>query len=105
MTVDENDMNSWEQYRAGNLCLDCVEKPYALFRAELPGASGKFLIFRCLWGWAEVYYGGKLAGKKTTDEPEEFGVKLPADAVNETLTVLIKADPKGQAGIYGKVVL
>ena len=108
MFVGEDDMNSWERITPGpGVLFTAKDEAYMLFRATLPEEDlrGKSLIFRNLWGKAEVYYGGKLAGKKTTDEPEEFGVKLPADAANETLTVLIKADPKGQAGIYGKVVL
>ena len=107
MVLDANDMNSWEQYRPGSLMLDNIEKPYILFRAEIPDVAGKgkVIIFRNLWGWAEFYFDGQLIAEKTIDEPEEFGIRLPDFSTGTTLTVLMKADPKGQVGIYGQVIL
>lgn len=107
MKLDADDMNSWEQYKTGILFTGKVDTPYVLFRAEIPDVAGKgkVIIFRNLWGWAEFYFDGNLVAEKTNDEPEEFGIRLPDFSTGTMLTVLMKADPKGQVGIYGHVIL
>ncbi|MBE6407966.1 MAG: glycoside hydrolase family 2 protein [Lentisphaerae bacterium] len=110
--VGEDDMNSWERITPGpGILFTAKDEAYMLFRATLPDEDlrGKSLIFRNLWGKAEVYYGGKLLASKPDYYGDVCRVKLPEEYVEDRLlTLILEADLRNsgaQLGFHDQVIL
>ncbi|MBO5958838.1 MAG: DUF4982 domain-containing protein, partial [Lentisphaeria bacterium] len=96
MLVGEDDMNSWERITPGpGVLFTAKGEAYMIFRATLPQEDlrGKSLIFRNVWGKAEVYYGGELIFSKPDYYGDVCRVKLPdVEVQDRLLTLILEAD-------------
>lgn len=91
VTLDGNDMNSWERVGVGTVLKSDARHPYMLLRTDLPeDAAGRKILFRSILGQAEFYAGGTLIGKKESEHIGEARVQLPDSLPDGRLTVLFK---------------
>lgn len=104
--LDQGDMNSWERILPGNK-LTPGKNGFVLCRADLSeiDSMGKSIFFQSIMGTAEFFLDGTLLASKSVPAAESFHLRLPANQKGSCLTVRLKADEFGIAGLTGPVVM
>lgn len=107
--VSENDMNSWEPGKVGQL-QKLFGGKYFIYRTKFtslahPVSTNSQLIVKNITGKAEIYLDSKLIAKKV-DMPEgDLVVTIPPASGERILNILIETDGEKDAGIGGLVKL
>jgi beta-galactosidase len=107
LIIDNNDMNSWEPVRTGQLqTLD--NGTYIVYRTEftphyLQQNKGGKIRFAKLTGKAEIWLNGKLLGKKDDNKSSDFTINFPPVQGKCQLNVLIEGDKGNRIGLNGIV--
>lgn len=107
LKIEDNDMNSWEPVRTGQLrALDSGN--YLVYRAEftphyLQQDKGGRIQFINLTGKAEIWLNGQLLGKKEDPKSSNFMVKFPPIKSECQLNILIEGNKGDRIGLNGVV--
>jgi beta-galactosidase len=109
LVIEDNDMNSWESVRTGQLQTLDIGK-YIVYRADftphhLQQSKGGKIQFIKLTGKAEIWLNGKLLGKKEDIKSSDFRINFPPIQGRCQLNVLIEGDKEDRVGLNGVVTV
>ena len=107
LKLSDNDMNSWEPIRNGQL--QTLEKgKYQVYRStftpyKLQQTEGGRILFKNLTGKAEIWLNGQLIGTKDKAEASDFVAEYPPLTGDYELNVLIEGNISDKVGLGGMV--
>ena len=104
----DNDMNTWGWGQPPMLEAKSPDKElnYRIYRTNFtPRKSAKELYFAGLVGQVEIWLNDKLVAKKDSHKKEELSVRLPKNAGQLQLNVLVKSTQLAEAGVEGAVIV
>ncbi|WP_029277424.1 beta-galactosidase GalA [Pedobacter borealis] len=106
-TLSDNDMNSWQPVKAGEL-IKFANGTFVLFNTNfmMEKANAKAVLkLNKLVGKAEVWINDQLVYTKADPKQENVNIKFEAKAAKNKLVIVIEAANNTQAGLGGTVTV
>lgn len=109
MEIPDSDMNSWQPVTIGvGRSTHLANSRYVIYRTVFAPPvdyrrSGGAIVFKKMFGRAEVWLNGQLLGKKNIVEEADFKVELPPREEACDLRVLCYGEENSYAGLRGNV--
>lgn len=109
-TLEDNDMNSWDQVTAGERPSPAASAGYVLFVSRVPmGAagmrSGAVLSFAGISGSGDLFLDGRKVASKASPMPEQLALTIPPGQHEVTIGLMLRAAAGEAVGLSGPVYL